>query len=311
MNKSDLIYVSGHTGFVGSKVLSKLKNLGYSNIITKSHSELDLMNSEDVFNFFKLESPKYVIHCAARVGGIKANIDFPAEFLYENLQIQNNVIWASKVTKVKKLLFLASAVVYPNDCPQPIKEGYFMKGEPDPTKTGYAYAKIAGVKLCEYINEEFGLNFISCMPTNLYGEGDNFNPNSAHVIPALIQRMHNAKLTKAKQVEIWGSGNAKREFLFIDDFIDAIIWLMKNYNEKLFLNIGTGKDISMKELAENIKKIVGYNGELIFNKTKPEGMHRRLFDVSKINKLGWSYKIEIDQGLKRTYKWYLDSKNNI
>jgi GDP-L-fucose synthase len=201
-------------------------------------------------------------------------------------------------------MFVGSAVVYPNDCPQPIKEEYFMQGAPDPTKTGYAYAKIVGVKLCEYINAEFGRNFISCLPTNLYGEGDNFDPKSSHVIPALMQRMHDAKINKAPKVVIWGSGQARREFLYIDDLAEAIIWLMNNYDDKQFLNVGTGVDVSMKDLAFVIQKIVGYKGQLVFDRTKPEGMFRRLFDVSKIQQIGWKHKVSLEDGLQRTYKWY-------
>lgn len=305
MEKSAKIYIAGHTGLVGSSLVQRLLSIGYYNLILRTRSELNLTNPEAVKNFFSTEKPDYVIDCAGKSGGIKANVDHPAEFLYENLQIQNNLMWGAKENKVKKFLFIGSAVVYPNNCPQPIREEYFMQGEVDHTKSGYAHAKIAGVKLCESIYDEFGMNFISCLPTNLYGKGDNFDPDTSHVIPALIRRMHEAKINNMPEIIVWGSGDARREFLYIDDLVSALIWLMKNYNEKQFLNIGTGEDISMKELAHLIKGLVGYKGKLTFDSTKPEGMSRRLYDVSRLRKAGWHYSVNLKKGLSLTYDWYL------
>jgi GDP-L-fucose synthase len=307
MDKNSSIYVAGHSGLVGSSVVKQLKKSGYSNLLLAKHSDLDLMDSYAVKDFFKANKPEYIIDCAAKVGGIGENITHPAEFLYNNLQIQNNLMWQSKEAKVKKFLFVGSAVIYTKELPQPIKEDYFMRGAPDSANAGYAHAKIAGIKLCEYINEQFNLGFISCAPTNLYGEGDNFNLKSAHVIPALIQRMHEAKINNTPEVVIWGSGKSRREFLFVDDLAYAIIWLMNNYDEKELLNIGTGEDISIKEVATLIKNLVGYEGRLIFDSSKPEGVPRRLLDVSKLHDIGWKHKTSIEDGLKRTYKWYLNN----
>jgi GDP-L-fucose synthase len=306
MDQAATIYVAGHSGLVGNAVVTRLKSGGYTNLLLRSHSELDLMDPTAVRNFFATEKIDYVIDCAAKVGGIKANVDYPAEFLYENLQIQNNLMWSAKEAEVRKFLFVSSAVIYPNVCPQPMKEEYFMQGPPDPTKSGYAYAKIAGIKFCEYVYEEFDLPFISCVPTNIYGAGDNFDPERSHVIPALIRRMHEAKVAKAPEVTIWGTGKGRREFLYVDDLADAIVWALENYEDKQFLNVGTGEDISVKELAEIIKQLTGYEGKLVFDSTKPEGTPRRLFDTSRINNAGWHYKIGFEEGLRRTYKWYLE-----
>ena len=305
MEKSVKIYVAGHTGLVGAAIVRRLENDGYNNLVLRTHSELDLMNSMAVKEFFTTEKPEYVIDSAAKVGGIQANIDYPAEFLYENLQIQNNLIWSAKESGVKKLLFIASAVIYPNDSPQPMKEEYFMTGEPDPTKSGYAHAKIAGVKFCEYIHDEFGMTFISCAPTNIYGENDNFDPKTSHVIPALIRRLHEAKVNNTPEVVVWGNGNPRREFLYVDDLADAAVWMMERYDQKQFLNIGTGEDVSMRELAETLKKLVGYEGALVFDASKPEGIPKRLFDVSRLHATGWHHKINFEEGLKRTYDYYL------
>lgn len=305
MDKKSKIYIAGHTGLVGASLIQRLKKQGYTNLLVRSHSELDLMDTSLVKNFFEKEKPEYVIDCAAKVGGIQANIDYPAEFLYENLQIQNNLIWSAKESKVKKFLYIGSAVVYPNECPQPIKEEYFMQGEPDQTKSGYAYSKIVGTKLCQYIHQEFNMTFIACMPTNLYGENDNFDPGTSHVIPALIRRMHEAKINKSPEVIIWGTGNAKREFLFIDDLSSALVWMMESYDKNQFLNVGTGEDISMRELAESIQKLVGYTGRLVFDASKPEGMFRRVFDVTRINNAGWKHETSLQQGLETSYKWFI------
>lgn len=304
MNKADKIYIAGHKGLVGSAVTDRLKAEGYSNILVRTRQELDLFDQKAVREFFESEKPDYVVDSAARVGGIKANMTYPAEFLYENLQIQNNLIWSAKETGVKKFLFLGSSCIYPRDCPQPMKEEYFMQGKPEPTNEAYAYAKITGMKMCEYIHDEYGMNFISCMPTNIYGENDNFNPETSHVIPSLINRMHEAKVNKVDEVIIWGTGVSRREFLHVDDLADAIVWLLSNYNDKQFLNIGTGTDVSIKELAELVKEIIGYEGTLVFDATKPDGMPKKLLDVSKLNETGWKNKIELREGLARTYEWY-------
>ncbi len=307
MNKSSRIYIAGHKGLVGSAIVRKLQSEGYNNLILKSRDSLDLINQKSVEMFFREESPEYVIDSAARVGGIQANMKYPAEFLYENIQIQNNLIWSAKNNGVKKFLFLGSSCIYPRDCPQPMKEEYLLEGKPEPTNEGYALAKISGMKLCEYIHVQYGLKFISCMPTNIYGQNDNFNPKTSHVIPSLIRRMHEAKVNDVEEVIIWGTGSSRREFLHVDDLADAAVWLLLNYNDKPFLNIGTGSDISIKELAIMIKNVVGYEGELIFDSTKPDGMPKKLLDVSKLSKAGWKYSTELQKGLEKTYQWYLNN----
>lgn len=306
MQKTDKIYVAGHGGLVGSAVLRNLKKHGFNNIIFRTREELDLTDASAVNTFFREQKPDFVILAAARVGGIKANMTYPAEFLYENLQIQNNVIWAAQHQKVKKLLFLGSSCIYPLASPQPMKEEYFLSGKPEPTNEAYAIAKIAGMKLCEYINSEFKLNFISCMPTNIYGEGDNLDPESSHVIPALMRRMHKAKVDQSPEVVIWGSGVSRREFLHCDDLAEAIYWLMQNYDEPQFLNVGTGSDISIKELAEIMKKVVGFEGKLTFDTTKPDGMPKKLLDVSRLTKLGWQSQIPFEAGLADMYDWFVE-----
>lgn len=305
MDKTTRIFVAGHRGLVGAAIVRRLQADGYTNLVLRTRSELDLMDQAAVRSFFATEKPEYVIDSAAKVGGIKANMTYPAEFLYENLQIQNNLIWSAKEHGVKKFLFLGSSCIYPRECPQPMKEEYFMQGKPEPTNEAYAYAKIAGMKLCEYIYDEFNLNFTSCMPTNIYGENDNFNPETSHVIPSLLRRMHDAKVTNAPEIVIWGTGVSRREFLHVDDLADAVVWLLQSYDQKQFLNIGTGEDISIKELAEQVKDLVGYEGKLVFDVTKPDGMPKKLLDVSKLHEAGWRHKISFEEGLKRTYKWYL------
>lgn len=305
MKKTDKIFVAGHRGLVGSAIVRKLEAEGYKNLILRSREQLDLMDKTAVDKFFSSHKPRYVILAAARVGGIKANMTYPAEFLIDNLQIQNNVIWAAHQNKVEKLLFLGSSCIYPRDCPQPMNEDSFMKGRPEPTNEAYAVAKIAGMKLCEYIYDEFDKKFISCMPTNIYGEGDNLDPESSHVIPALMRRMHEAKINNLPEVVIWGSGNSRREFLHCDDLADAIYWLMNNYDDKQFLNIGCGEDISIKELARLMQKIVGFEGELVFDTTKPDGMPKKLLDVSRLNKLGWRYSTSFETGLSNMYQWFV------
>jgi len=307
MDKTTKIFVAGHRGLVGSAIVRKLEKEGYENLVLRTRQELDLMDQVAVEAFFESEKPEYVIDSAAKVGGIKANMTYPAEFLYENLQIQNNLIWSAKKYGVEKFLFLGSSCIYPRNSPQPMKEEYFSTGAPEPTNEAYAYAKIAGMKLCEYIYDEFQLNFTSCMPTNIYGENDDFNPETSHVIPSLIRRMHEAKLANAPEVVIWGTGMSRREFLHVDDLADAVVWQLTKYDEKQFLNIGTGEDISIKELAYLVKDLVQYKGELVFDATKPDGMPKKLLDVSMLHQAGWTHSIHFDEGLKRTYDWYLEN----
>lgn len=307
MDKDAKIFIAGHRGLVGSAIVRELTKRGYTNLVLRSRSELDLQDQQAVKDFFVQEKPEFVIDSAAKVGGIKANMTYPAEFLYENLQIQNNIIWSAKEVGVEKLLFLGSSCIYPRNSPQPMKEEYFSTGAPEPTNEAYAYAKIAGMKLCEYIYDEFDLDFTSCMPTNIYGENDNFDPETSHVMPSLIRRMHEAKVNNTPEVVIWGTGVSRREFLHVDDLADAVVWLLENYTEKQFLNIGTGEDISIKELAFKIKNLTGYSGELVFDDTKPDGMPRKLLDVSRLHKAGWKHSTSLDAGIERTYRWYLEN----
>lgn len=304
MDKTAKIYIAGHKGLVGAAIVRKLESEGFTNLLLRSRQELDLMDQIAVREFFETEKPEYVVDSAAKVGGIKANMTYPTEFLYENLQIQNNLIWSAKESGVKKFLFLGSSCIYPRECPQPMNEDSFMQGKPEPTNEAYSYAKICGMKLCEYIHEEHGMNFISCMPTNIYGQGDNFDPETSHVIPSLIRRMHEAKVGNVPEVVIWGTGVSRREFLHVDDLADAIVWLLESYDDKQFLNIGTGEDISIKELAEMIKELVGYEGELVFDATKPDGMPKKLLDVTRLHDAGWKHQIAFESGLKDTYEWY-------
>ncbi|GAB6189643.1 GDP-L-fucose synthase [Marinitoga arctica] len=307
MEKTAKIYVAGHRGLVGSAIVRKLKNLGYTNIITRTHKELDLTNQKATREFFEKEKPEYVFLAAAKVGGIKANMSYPVEFLYENLMIQNNVVKAAYDYGVKKLVFLGSSCIYPRECPQPMKEDYLLSGKLEPTNEGYALAKIAGLRLCEYYNKEYNTNFMSVMPSNVYGPGDKFYSEESHVISALITKFHDAKINNKPYVEVWGTGNARREFLFVEDLADAIIFLIKNTEIKEFINIGTGYDISIKELARLIKNIVGYTGHIKFDNTKPDGMPQKLLDVSKIHNLGWKHKVDLEEGIKKTYQWFLEN----
>lgn len=292
---------------VGSAVVSALLRRGYTNLILRTRAELDLFNQAAVKMFFEKEQPEYVILAAARVGGIAENMEAQADLLFENLEIQNNVIWNAHLSGVKKLLFLGSSCIYPCECPQPMKEDYLLGGKPEPTNEGYAIAKIAGLKLCEKIYEQYSEDFITCVPTNLYGERDNFDPRSGHVIPALMQRIHWAKQNNDPTVSVWGSGKTRREFLDVDDLADALLLLMDKYDQKLPINIGTGKDVSIRELAVALKDTIGYEGELVFDETKPDGMPRKLLDVSRINALGWRYSTELPVGLKKMYRWYLEN----
>lgn len=308
MNKDSKIYVAGHRGMVGSAILRKLQKEGYSNIITKTSQELDLRIQKDVDDFFKLEKPEYVFLAAAKVGGILANNTYRAEFIYDNLMIQSNVIHSAYKYGVKKLLFLGSSCIYPKYAPQPMKEEYLLSGYLEPTNEPYAIAKITGIKMCEAYRHQYGCNFISAMPTNLYGPNDNYDLNNSHVLPALIRKFHEAKIYNKKEVIVWGTGNPRREFMHVDDLADACLFLMLNYNDSQFVNVGTGKDISIRELAELIKTIVGYEGNIIFDTTKPDGTPRKLLDLNYMHSLGWHHKIELEEGIKMTYQDFLENQ---
>ncbi|RME13519.1 MAG: GDP-L-fucose synthase [Bacteroidetes bacterium] len=313
MEKTSKIYVAGHRGMVGSAIYRKLQQEGYTHIITKTSKELDLRNQSDVEKFFENHQPEYVFLAAAKVGGILANNTYRAEFLYDNLMIQSNVIHASYKYGVKKLLFLGSSCIYPKLCPQPMKEEYLLSGYLEPTNEPYAIAKITGIKMCEAYRDQYGCNFISAMPTNLYGPNDNYDLNNSHVIPALIRKFHEAKINHQKEVIVWGTGTPRRELMHVDDLADACLFLMKNYNEKKFVNVGTGKDISIAELAELIKKIVGYEGKITFDTTKPDGTPRKLLDLTYLHSLGWKHHIELEEGIALTYEDFLKNhgkKNN-
>jgi GDP-L-fucose synthase len=305
MEKSSKIYVAGHRGMVGSAIYRKLVKEGFENIVTRTSKELDLRDQAAVSVFFETEKPEYVFLAAAKVGGIVANNTYRADFLYENLQIQNNVIHSSYVVGVKKLMFLGSSCIYPKFAPQPLKEDSLLTGTLEPTNEPYAIAKIAGIKMCESYRAQYNCNFISVMPTNLYGINDNYHPQNSHVLPALIRRFHEAKLNNTPSVEIWGTGSPLREFLFSDDLADACFFLMQNYNESVFINIGTGHDLSIKDLALLIKKIVGFEGEIKFDTSKPDGTPRKLMDVSKLHSLGWKHTIELAEGIELAYADFL------
>ena len=303
MEKTAKIFVAGANGMVGSAIVRELKNKGFLNIITTSSKELDLRNQNSVAEFFNKNKPEYVFLVAAKVGGIYANDNFPAEFLYDNLMIQNNVIHNAYLHQVKKLLFLGSSCIYPKFAQQPIKEEYFLTGALEPTNEAYAIAKIAGVEMCKFYKKQYGINFISAMPTNLYGINDNFDLTNSHVLPALLRKFIEAKNSNQPNVSIWGSGSPRREFLFVDDLAEASLFLMQNYNDTETINVGTGIDISIKELAMTIKKIVGFEGELIFDATKPDGTPKKLLDVSKINNLGWKHSKNLEEGIYETLNW--------
>lgn len=305
MEKSSKIFVAGHRGMVGSAIHRKLTEEGYPNIVTRTSKELDLRNQQLVNDFFESEKPDYVFLAAAKVGGIMANNTYRADFLYENIQLQNNVIHSAYEHGVKKLMFLGSSCIYPKLAPQPLKEEYLLTGTLEPTNEPYAIAKIAGIKMCEAYRDQYGCNFISVMPTNLYGINDNYHPQNSHVLPALIRRFHEAKHNNTESVEIWGSGTPLREFLFSNDLADACYFLMQNYNEKSFINVGTGNDLSIKDLAILIKKIIGYEGEIKFDTTKPDGTPRKLMDVSKLHSLGWNHKVELAEGIELAYEDFL------
>ena len=308
MNKESKIYIAGHRGMVGSAIHRNLLALGYTNIITRTSSELDLRVQEPVNEFFESERPDYVFLAAAKVGGIMANNLYRADFLYENLMIQSNVIHSAYATKVSKLMFLGSSCIYPKLAPQPMKEEYLLTGLLETTNEPYAIAKIAGIKMCDAYRAQYGCNFISVMPTNLYGPNDNYDLQNAHVLPTLIRKFHEAKQNGDPAVTIWGTGTPKREFLHADDLAAACVYLMENYNEEGMVNIGTGEDVTITELAMLIKEIVGYEGALVYDHTKPDGTPRKLMDVSKLTNLGWKYSIEWKDGLNRVYNDYLNSQ---
>lgn len=302
MDSNKKIYVAGHRGMVGSAIVRALKAKGYQNIVVRTSKELDLRNQQAVADFFTKEKPDYVFLAAAKVGGILANNTYRAEFIYNNLQIQNNIIHQSYINGVEKLLFLGSSCIYPKLAPQPLKEDYLLTGPLEPTNEPYAIAKIAGIKMCEAYRDQYGCNFISVMPTNLYGPNDNFDLNTSHVLPALIRKCHEAKTNNKPTVTVLGTGSPKREFLHVDDLAEACIFLMNTYNDKSIINVGTGTDISIKDLAVLIKDIVGFKGELIFDTSKPDGTPRKLLNVDKINSLGWKHRINLEEGIKLVYQ---------
>ena len=309
MELDSKIYIAGHKGMVGSAILRNLEEKGYKNFLLKTSSELDLKKTQQVDEFFETEKPDYVFLAAAKVGGIQANNSYRADFLYDNLMIQNNIIHASFVNKVKKLLFLGSSCIYPKLAPQPLKEDYLLSGYLEDTNEPYAIAKIAGIKLCESYFRQHGCNFFSVMPTNLYGKNDNYDLNNSHVLPALIRKFHHAKENNLPFVEIWGTGSPLREFLNADDLSDACVFLMRNYNGHKHVNIGTGTDISIKDLALLIQKTTGYTGELKYDLSKPDGTPRKLLDVNLLNNLGWKHKISLEEGLRLVYEDYIKNKN--
>lgn len=312
MEQNAKIYVAGHRGLVGSAITRKLESLGYKNLLLRTHAELDLLQQDAVANFFEQSKPEYVFLAAAKVGGIHANSTYPADFIYQNLQIQNNIIYSAYKNNVKKLLFLGSSCIYPRVCLQPMKEEYLLSGYLEPTNEPYAIAKIAGIKMCQAFQKQYRLNFISLMPTNLYGPGDNFDLENSHVLPALIRKFYEAKQNNMPTVTVWGTGQPRREFLFVDDLADAVVFLMQKYEGSDIVNIGTGSDITINELALLIKKIVGYEGEIVYDYNKPDGMPQKLLDVSKIHALGWRSQTSLEEGIKQTVEWYKkDSKLSI
>jgi GDP-L-fucose synthase len=315
MDKQAKIYVAGHRGLVGSAIVRLLQREGYGNLVLKARQEVDLLNQQAVAEFFAQEKPEYVFLAAAKVGGILANRDYPADFIYENLQIQNNIIQQSHLHDVKKLLFLGSSCIYPKSCPQPIKEEYLLTSELEPTNAPYAIAKIAGIKLCQSYNRQHGTNFIAAMPTNLYGSNDNFDPTSSHVLPALIRRFHEAKVRGDQTVVAWGTGSPRREFLHVDDMAEACLFLMDNFNPtkeqnergEVFYNLGTGEDVTIRQLTELVKKTVGFAGEIVWDQTKPDGTARKVLEMSKLHSAGWRHKIILEEGIKKTYQWFLEN----
>jgi len=309
MQLADKIYVAGHTGLVGSALVRALKQAGYSNLVFRTKEELDLLNQQAVYNFYQAVRPDYVFDAAAKVGGILANNTFRGQFIFENLLIQSNLIHGAYLAQAKKLLFLASSCIYPKMAKQPITEDQLLTGPLEPTNEPYAIAKIAGLKMCQAYHDQYGCNFISIMPTNLYGPNDSFDTDSSHVLPALIRRFHEAKVNRLPDVTIWGSGTPRREFLYVDDLADACVFLMKNYDDPKIINVGTGQDISISELALRIKKIVGYEGEIKFDRSKLDGTPQKLLDVIRLNDIGWRPVYSLESGLRLTYEWYFNNSS--
>ena len=307
LTKQDKIYVAGHRGLVGSAIVRSLKRSGYTNIIGRTHKELDLTDQKAVRDFFEAERPDVVVLAAAKVGGINANQTMPAEFAYENMQIQCNVIKCCHDYKVKKLLFLGSTCIYPKMAPQPIPEDALLTGPLEVTNEAYAIAKIAGMEMCRFFKKQYGDDFISCMPTNLYGPYDNYDLSNSHVLPAMIRKFHEAKINNAPSVELWGTGSPLREFLYSDDMADACVFLLENYSGERHVNIGTGKEVTIKQLAELVKKTVGFNGDIVWNSDMPDGTPRKLADVSKLHSLGWTHKVELEEGVQLAYDWFKEN----
>ena len=307
MEKMDKIYVAGHRGLVGSAIVRNLKSKGYNNIVGRTHKELELTDQQAVRAFFEEERPDVVVLAAAKVGGINANNTTPAEFIYDNMQVQCNVIHCCHQYGVKKLLFLGSTCIYPKMAPQPIPEDALLTGPLETTNEAYAVAKIAGMEMCKFYKRQYGDDFISCMPTNLYGPHDNYDLNGSHVLPAMIRKFHEAKLNHAPSVELWGTGTPLREFLYVDDMADACVFLLENYNGEQHVNIGTGKEITIRELAEMVKKTVGFEGEIIWNDSMPDGTPRKLTDVTKLHSLGWRHKVELEEGIRMAYDWFREN----
>jgi len=305
MEKNSKIYIAGHSGLVGSAIMRRLRESGYKDLMSRTPQELDLMRQSDVEAFFGRERPEYVFMAAAKVGGIWANSSSPADFIYDNLMIETNIIHSSHLNGVKKLLFLGSSCIYPKHCPQPMREEYLLSDYLESTNEPYAVAKIAGIKMCQSYNSQYGTDYISVMPTNLYGPGDNFDLKTSHVLPALIRKFHEAKIRGDQSVEVWGSGTPRREFLYVDDLADACVFLMKRYDRSDIINIGVGKDLTIRALAETIAKVVGFDGDLRFDATKPDGTLLKLLDVSRLDALGWRARTSLVEGIRRTYEWYL------
>jgi GDP-L-fucose synthase len=311
MDKNAKIYVAGHNGMVGSAIIRQLEREGYRNIIERTSNELDLRRQTDVERFYADERPEYVFLAAAKVGGIHANDTYPAEFLYDNLTIEANVIHSAYLNDAKKLLFLGSSCIYPKMAAQPVKEEYLLTGSLEPTNEAYAIAKIAGIELCKFYRRQYDCDFISAMPTNLYGINDNFDLNTSHVLPALIRKFHEAKISRHPTVTIWGTGTPRREFMYVDDLADALLFLMENYSDESHINVGTGEDLEIRELAMLIKKVVGYEGEIIQDTSKPDGTPRKLMDVGLLEGLGWKWKTRLEEGIKEVYGWYCEMEGKV
>ena len=311
MDKQAKIYVAGHRGMVGSAIVRNLERKGYTNILVRTHSELDLLNQKEVFKFLDQQKPDYLFLAAAKVGGIHANNTYRGQFIYENLAIEANIIHGAHLAGLQRLCFLGSSCIYPRDCPQPIKEEYLLTGPLEPTNEPYAIAKIAGIKLCEAYNHQYGRQYVSAMPTNLYGSNDNYDLANSHVLPALLRKAHEAKKRGDKALEVWGSGNPRREFLYVDDMADACVFLMENEISQGWYNVGTGEDITIRTLAEHICEAVSFEGNLVFDSSKPDGTMRKLLDVDKMRTLGWHSSIELDKGIALAYQWFMQHASSV